>query len=391
MLFTENCNYAITSIPALIYDQNKVEDVDCFVAGTLIKTIKGETPVEIVKNGDLIWTPVGYRRAYITGEPKVTNVTKIELSDGRTLEGTSNHKVLVEGYGLKELSKLKCDDILVGWNTSKIQIIHPLFTKALHIADMKAEDITPLMGLILPKGLHLFIGRYGKTPMGLFLRAFMFIIKTAISIIMTYLTWKLWREGNTHVYTTERELKMGRSQKVSNYGDPAQKVKESSKATLKRCMKEPLRGNYRALIVGRLLKQNLQPNVGARSIIGSEGRVSRHAQYVAESFGGKREQGKEKLARIVAVGYSGRKEVYRLSVEQAHLYSANGVVVTNTTQNDHCYDSLTYAISTVKWTSPDKGAINRLIQTRKGRPLPMMSLDLKEFEKEVKPKRDWRA
>lgn len=66
---------------------------------------------------------------------------------------------------------------------------------------------------------------------------------------------------------------------------------------------------------------------------------------------------KAKHALISAVGYSGEKEVYRLNVKQAHLYSANGFVVTNTKLNDHGVDSTSYFLSRIPFISVKKGAL----------------------------------
>lgn len=45
------------------------------------------------------------------------------------------------------------------------------------------------------------------------------------------------------------------------------------------------------------------------------------------------------------VGCSARKPVYNLTVAQAHLFYANGVLVTNTDADDHCYDAVRYMLS----------------------------------------------
>jgi len=63
--------------------------------------------------------------------------------------------------------------------------------------------------------------------------------------------------------------------------------------------------------------------------------------------------------RIVAVGSSERQPVYRLRVEQAHLYYANGILVTNTDGEDHLFDAASLALMTEISDAPS----GRVIQT----------------------------
>ena len=55
----------------------------------------------------------------------------------------------------------------------------------------------------------------------------------------------------------------------------------------------------------------------------------------------------EELAVISVVGSSERKKVYNLTVEQAHLYYANGVLVTNTDSEDHIGDEARYKLLSI--------------------------------------------
>ena len=74
--------------------------------------------------------------------------------------------------------------------------------------------------------------------------------------------------------------------------------------------------------------------------------LKKYAQYV-EMYFGKRNLAKEqhRPVHIVAVGNYEEAIVYRLTVADAHLYYANGVLVTNTKQEDHAYDALRYGLT----------------------------------------------
>lgn len=63
------------------------KDEWCFVAGTKVMTAWGEKPIEKIKAGDVLWTPIGYTRVLKTDKkikPVITNYW---------LTGTADHKV----------------------------------------------------------------------------------------------------------------------------------------------------------------------------------------------------------------------------------------------------------------------------------------------------------
>jgi len=67
------------------------------------------------------------------------------------------------------------------------------------------------------------------------------------------------------------------------------------------------------------------------------------ARSVAESS--RQSANEPSPVRIIAVGPTGvSKPVYNLTVEEAHLYYANGVLVSNTDCDDHCADELRYGL-----------------------------------------------
>lgn len=88
----------------------------CFVAGTPVLTARGETPIEQVVPGDLAWTRAGWKpviRSECTRRD--AEVMTVELSNGRHLTGTPNHRVWTENKGWSRLDTLVSGDILDGW------------------------------------------------------------------------------------------------------------------------------------------------------------------------------------------------------------------------------------------------------------------------------------
>lgn len=124
------CPKLIETLPTLPRDKNRPEDVlkcdtdhwadACLVAGTLIATRRGDVPIERVRVGDEVMTRVGWRRvrdACQTGHDRP--VRTLMTSDGRTLTGTGNHPVYVEGRGFVALDAVRYFDTLVAWVASR--------------------------------------------------------------------------------------------------------------------------------------------------------------------------------------------------------------------------------------------------------------------------------
>lgn len=85
---------------------------DCLVRGTMIKTARGDVPIESVKIGDLVPTRAGWRAVidHWLSAPNAPVVTAT-LSDGRSITGTPHHKVPTAG-GEKRLAALLPGDIM---------------------------------------------------------------------------------------------------------------------------------------------------------------------------------------------------------------------------------------------------------------------------------------
>ena len=106
-----------------------------------------------------------------------------------------------------------------------------------------------------------------------------------------------------------------------------------------RCTKTHQRENFRVEIVELLLRLNTLRKSIAK-IAGLPGdALRRYAPFVVKSILEKMvDQNPHKRVHILAAGNYEEETVYRLTVEESHLYYANGVLVTNTDQEDHTYD-----------------------------------------------------
>jgi predicted phage terminase large subunit-like protein len=79
----------------------------CLIKGTLITTAKGEIPIEDVKTGSYVQTPVGYREVLCAGRTKdVSTLTGVLWSDGTWLVGTPDHPIWVNNSFWVELGSV---------------------------------------------------------------------------------------------------------------------------------------------------------------------------------------------------------------------------------------------------------------------------------------------
>lgn len=347
MVFFSNCVNAIRSIPTLIHDIRHPEDLDCFVAGTQVTTIAGERNIEEIKVGDLVLTPIGYKpviRDGISGFSKRN--TRVELSNGKSLIGTSNHKVFVYDRGLVPLSSLKKDEILMGDTTSLCKT-RQLITKGLFILDAYLEDTMIQMGHILPKDMLRFIVRFGLLTMVKSFQVIRSIIKTTMLITTTSLTSK-W-SNDVHMPKSTTKTEKNRSWQKLLFGEKRHEVSKSFQKMLEKCWLIRSRRDLRAEIVDCLLRHRAnKPSIVDRVECGLEDLLKRNALYAKSSFGIKETEKKQhKPVRIVAVGNYVGEIVYNLTVADARLYFANGVLVTNTSLDDHVADCVRYILETL--------------------------------------------
>ncbi len=127
---------------------NEFEKAGCFVAGTLIKTDKGNKTIEEISVGDMVYSynpltgDTGYkkvRRLYIHD---AYSLTKLTIA-GEEVIATDNHPFYVEGYGFE-----RADEVIVGdqlqkadgspVKVEKTELIHSEFP--VKVYNLEVED-----------------------------------------------------------------------------------------------------------------------------------------------------------------------------------------------------------------------------------------------------------
>ena len=340
------CDNTIRTYPLLIYDEGK-DDVDCFIAGTKVLTVNGEKAIEDVKLNDLVLTPVGYRRVIKDGISGRANTIEIFLSNGDKLIGTLNHKIVLKNKGLTELKNCKINDILIMRNSLKIWSLKQLFTKILDIIAIKVEDITRRLQIISKKDTQHFIGRFILIILVKSLQKCTYIIRTMImmTIVPRTLRWLILKITQNIILAGEKIYK-----KNSRIGVKVKKAKKLLDKTIKKCLNEHQKGGSRVEIVKNILQQStqqkniVQKNARKKQEIGN---LKRFVLFVKKLFGQKEiQKRKQKPVHIVAVGNIEERLVYNLTIEDAHLYFANDILVTNTDVEDHCLSGNTLVDTT---------------------------------------------
>lgn len=106
-------------------DENplKKDDHSCFIAGTMIETSEGLKPIENLTEGMLVLTREGYRPIVDWAMThNSAEVIRVELSNGKSLTGTTNHPVIM-AEGKRELGSLVTGDVLIGVDASDVSVL----------------------------------------------------------------------------------------------------------------------------------------------------------------------------------------------------------------------------------------------------------------------------
>jgi hypothetical protein len=127
-------------------------------------------------------------------------------------------------------------------------------------------------------------------------------------------------------------------------GDHQKRESLSFAKMLKRCLRIHPCENFRALIAASLLEQDIiQRNIAQMNAWKKEAwrKEQKNVSYVENYSISKSTHTKKYKPVVISVdGNSEEEIVFNLTVEQAHCYYANGVLVSNSDSEDHCADSL---------------------------------------------------
>lgn len=360
-LFVFNtCKNFIDLVPCLPRSEKDPDDVDCFVAGTLISCPSGEIPIEELKVGDFVNTPIGPRQLLKAGIAGKSSVITIELSNGKKLTGTLDHKIYVENYGLRPLCKLLLGDILLteenlSWLKSK-----SIMEYLLDAIPMLKRVLPPtpifhvVLGLLKIWDRRYYTALFGELNAVKFQKDSMFTTKIMTRQIIALKTLNYYLQAIMQDTICKNDLvTVGICKDDLMLGEKVTKDKQYLKKILKNAVKILPSENLRALIVATILQHNTQTKKYAilkNVLLKQVERVQKRSnalfvvlQYLSNHI-------LQKKCKPVVVNVDGtyaEETVYYLTIEQAHLFYANGILSTNTEAEDHIGDEVRYKILSI--------------------------------------------
>jgi len=197
-----------------VIDPEKSPDY-CFIGDTKISTIKGQIPIKDIREGDKVITPFGIKKVKQIGVRSVDTLLRAELSNGKVIYTTPNHKAYTnERFKyFKDLNindNLETDNIinLIKWRLKKLfnimeenigfrQRVDTIMQTSIQEMEKK-EDIRK----------H-YIDKYGKiTIIGKFLKDMLYTILMEIPLIILLKTYNLLKIANIKKIIWMRNLKI---------------------------------------------------------------------------------------------------------------------------------------------------------------------------------------
>lgn len=283
------------------------KDNHCFVGDTMISTSLGQKPISDIEIGDFVTTEAGEREVLMKWDNGVQQVNKYRLqfdTFSLTLICTPNHRIKTD-QGWIDIQKIN--------STHGIFLLRPMMGKYsayIQENDITLEDAKDSMSSYGKRSIN---KKYRKDSMS----------TTSIKTlgITTQAIFNLSRQISIYQHTLKNDVKI--IQNGQNYSMSAelrrqrcgidhQRVESGTRSmALKYGNQEDL-----LLSLANGAERNMRPGIVA------------HQNSVI------------KIARLKHLGVEGswKEPVYDLTVEEAHHYIANGIVVHN------CADAIRYAI-----------------------------------------------
>ena len=292
-------------------EQTQIHDDICFVGNTKIATLFGYKQIKDIKKGDLIITPYGLQKVIAsacTGEHEVIKNIGLEATPNHKIYNNNKFTELKDIENDKEVSKLNLCN-LIKW---KFKIL--LYSMVLNI------DLWGQRGIILANQglmkedatLRDYMLLFGNIIADRqFLKVILFIIKMVIAIITTSLIWSVFLVANILKDINNRNQNLAELLNILNilakleilqkFGIKAKKVRSGIKNMLLNLWLKHghIEKKKNVLYVGRnLFQKPKQENIVVNNA---------------------------KLEHIEKE----KKLVYSLTVDKAHVYYANNILVAN--------------------------------------------------------------
>jgi len=321
----------------------KKDDELCLSGDTLILLADGsERRLDEMAIGDMVQTPIGPRRVTSAGMTGIKCVVELKRANSsRPLVATGNHPILT-GRGMGRIDSIRYDDILA--TCEHIPAQTPSNATANAGSPSARNNATTAIG-----GATSCIGIFGRKRSGLSQKVIISTIRMATTRITTLRIWlaSLAAITSACTWTISRDPTLNGAR-----GSQMQPVKPLPSgmalmmamcsisgwgSVLRNCAQylTVYANNVASIIrsgvihapafVSALITANQRPAVSAAWMMRTA-----HASSVTPSFALTNTAGSRLAPSLVAgVRSLGPREVYNLTVDEAHCFIANGVVCSN--------------------------------------------------------------
>jgi hypothetical protein len=330
----------------------------CISGDALITTNNGLKRMDSIQIGDMVLTRLGYREVSAFYYMKVQRTF---LLNGM-LKCTSDHKIWTH-KGFVEVDALRYGDVLLeSWNKKQ------QCTTERCITDTQSQNCQTTR-TISEEGVFTFIGKYGKMPMVKFLKAIISTTKMVILETIVWITLCSLHQNNTvksmrNIYQKKllgrdvrtliisdilqrsgiglRKAVFGIKNMASWDGKQGRKLKQYVRNAEKSLPLRHIIKNIAAMLVNLAQEGNLELTISnGHALFAVKGlsQANIQEQYIV-------------LALAQTVQRVESNKVYDITVEEAHEFFADGILVSN------CVDSLRYATERYKERKPQAENIN---------------------------------
>ena len=359
LLVLNKCINTIREIESYVWDMRASErgddeplkqDDHCFMANTRIYGIDGPISIQNVEKGDEVLTTKGFKKVLETHSLEA-QIFRYSLY-GTNLRCTANHKIFTCNRGWVEIQSLTLSDILckmIGtWNKKLASNL-----KAKNIEDIPIlSDI--LTEHILNAEVDISIEPYMKKHMEAYQKDVIYITRTGIPLTMIFPIWSLSLENNISKFIKKiliLIISRNMQEMVQKNGINPTKEENGTENTRSKIILEEIKKSITHV-------NNVEQSLSHLKKLESD--------FVQISVNQNGEETVKLIAKkktvlnvinyllfpniqqllvahsLVPKKYIGITKVYDLTVEDAHSYFANGLLVHN------CMDALRYAVFTHK-------------------------------------------